>query len=121
MGLARRKLGSDGENYAAQFLRRKGYAIVQRNFRCHAGEIDIIARHKDCLVFIEVRTRKSPSFGTPEESITPVKKQRLIALAEAYVQGCEAPPEFWRIDVVAIEISTDNRVLRLNHIENAVY
>jgi len=113
-------VGSRGEKLAVDFLKRRGYKIIQRNFRCREGEIDIIAQQGDCLVFVEVRTKKGSRFGTPEESVTLSKREKLISLANAYLQACDNPPAWWRIDVVAVELAPDNKVSRLEHIENAV-
>ncbi len=116
----RRELGALGEKLAANFLAGRGFSIVCRNFRCKEGEMDIIARQGDCLVFVEVRTRTSSDMGTPEESITPVKSQRLAAVAEAYLQEHEELSEQWRIDVVAVDMDRSGKVRRMELIENAI-
>jgi putative endonuclease len=116
----RRGVGARGEKLAADFLEKKGYIILQRNYRCREGEIDIIAQQGECLVFVEVRTRKSPGFGTPEESISFSKKEKLVSLTDIYLQNCESLPPSWRIDVVAVELNSRNTVSRLEHIENAI-
>ena len=118
--LKRKEVGARGENLAADYLKKHGYKIIQRNFRCREGEIDIITQQGDCLVFVEVRTKKGSGFGTPEESVTLSKREKLISLANAYLQAFDNPPASWRIDVVAVELSPDNKVSRLEHIENAV-
>jgi len=116
----RKDTGARGEQLAVDFLKKRGYRILQRNYRCRWGEIDIIAQHKEYLVFVEVRTKKGSTFGTPEESISFFKKEKLVSLANTYLQGCHNPPPHWRIDVIAVELAPDNRVSRLEHIENAV-
>ena len=116
----RKEVGASGEKLAADYLKKHGYKIIQRNFRCREGEIDIIAQKGECLVFVEVRTKKNTAFGTPEESVTLSKREKLISLANAYLQAYDKPPLSWRIDVVAVELGPDNRVSRLEHIENAV-
>jgi len=118
--MKRRDTGILGEKLARDFLKNKGYHVIETNFRCPQGEIDIVARDKDCLVFIEVRTKKSLSFGTPEESITPVKMERLRATAEHYRQTHDNLPPQWRIDVVAVELDRKNKPSRMELIENAV-
>jgi putative endonuclease len=118
--LKRKEVGARGEKLAAEYLKKHGYKIIQRNFRCREGEIDIIAQQGDCLVFVEVRAKKGSGFGTPEESVTLSKREKLISLTNAYLQGCDNPPTSWRIDVVAVELAPDNKVSRLEHIENAV-
>jgi putative endonuclease len=118
--LTRRDVGARGEKLALDYLNGLGYKTVQANFRCRQGEIDIIARHGECLVFVEVRTKRSGGFGTPEESITLAKKEKLISLAHIYLQTLANPPPSWRIDVVAVELAPDGSVSRLEHIENAL-
>lgn len=112
-------LGRRGEDLAAQRLAAKGYKIVARNWRCEVGEVDLVALDGDDLAFVEVRTRRGRALGTPEESITPKKQERLITLAEAYVQATDWPG-YWRIDVVAVELDRRGRLLRVDHYENAV-
>ena len=117
---SRKQLGALGEKIAAEHLRRLGYKIRETNVRRREGEIDIVAQDKDCLVFVEVRTRTGSDFGTPEESITAAKKEKLISLALAYLQTHSDLPSLWRIDVVAIELDQDGRVSRLELIQNAI-
>ena len=118
--MRRQEVGRLGERLAAKFLRRRGYHIIETNFRCRGGEIDIIARQRDCLVFIEVRTRSSLSFGSPEESITQAKRSRLIFTALTYISSHSKLPEQWRIDVVAVEVDAQGQAKRIEIIENAV-
>jgi len=118
--MKRRDTGMMGEKLACDFLGKNGYSIVETNYRCPRGEIDIIARQRDTLVFIEVRTKTSRLFGRPEESITPVKMARLRTVAEHYGQNRVNLPASWRIDVVAIELDRKGRVTRIELIENAV-
>jgi putative endonuclease len=115
----RRGLGRRGEELAARQLAAKGYEIVARNWRCETGELDLVARDGECLVLVEVRTRRGRAMGSPEGSITATKQARLIALSEAYVQenGWDGD---WRIDVVAIEMDGRGRLLRVDHYENAI-
>ncbi|MFC1941975.1 YraN family protein [Chloroflexota bacterium] len=118
--MKRRETGILGEKLACDFLGKNGYHILETNYRCPEGEIDIITRYQDTLVFVEVRTRKSARFGSPEESITPAKKARLRAVAAHYGQNRENLPESWRIDVVAINLDINGKLSRINLIENAV-
>jgi len=120
MSSTRRDVGIRGERIAESYLRRRGYTVLHKNYRCREGEIDIIVRDEDCIVFVEVRTKRDCGFGCPEESITSVKKERLIALAELYIQDADMPHVSWRIDVIAIELNSHNTVARLNHVVNAV-
>jgi len=116
----RQEVGKLGEKLAQKFLKKKGYHIRETNFHCRAGEIDIIARQKDYLVFVEVRTKSNLDFGTPEESITPAKKEKLIASALTYINTHQKLPSSWRIDVVAIEIDQKGKPKRIELIENAI-
>ena len=118
--MKRRATGILGEKLAKDFLKKRGYRIREANYRCPEGEIDLIARHKDYLVFIEVRTKTSLEFGTPEESITPAKKERLRTVAAHYQQTHDNLPQLWRIDVVAIELDQKGKPSRIELIENAV-
>jgi putative endonuclease len=115
----RQGLGQRGEELAAQHLAAKGYKIVARNWRCEAGELDLVTKEGECLTFVEVRTRRGQSMGSPEESITQAKQARLASLGEAYVQAHEWAGD-WRIDVVAVEMDARGRLLRVDHYENAV-
>ena len=117
--MRRRDVGALGEEIAADHLADGGYRILERNFRTREGEIDIIAEKDGVLIFVEVRARRSHSCGTPEESVTERKKERLVALAEAYMEGRDGLPEEWRIDVMAIDLGPREEVVRLELIENA--
>lgn len=120
MADSRQRLGHAGEQMAADLLARKGYRIVDRNWRSgRSGEIDLVAQDGATLVIVEVRTRRGQRFGSAEESVTPAKQARLAALAEAYGAdvGWQGPV---RIDVVAISLSGDGRLLEVRHIENAI-
>lgn len=116
---ARRGLGRRGEELALRHLVAKGYHLVARNWRCRAGELDLVMLDGDWLVCVEVRTRRGQALGSPEESITAAKQARLAALAEMYVQEHSWPGD-WRIDVVAVEMDLGGRLLRIDHYENAV-
>jgi putative endonuclease len=116
----RQQVGKLGEKEAQKFLKKRGFRIRETGFRCHHGEIDIVAQKKDCLVFVEVRTKSNLEFGTPEESITQAKKERLIASALTYTTTHEKLPPLWRIDVIAIELDDNGKTTRIEHIENAI-
>lgn len=118
---SRRVLGDLGERLAEQHLLAKGYRIRERNFRIREGEIDIIAEHGDLLAFVEVRCRRGDAMGTAGESLTSVKQQRLIALAEAYGQARDGLPAQRRIDVIAVDFGQGGRLLSLDHIEGAIW
>ena len=116
----KRERGALGEKLAKGFLKKKGYRLRETNYRCPEGEIDIIAERNDYLIFIEVRTRSSSEFGSPEESITAAKREKLITLAFNYLQTHQKLPPFWRIDVVAVELDETGKASRIELIENAV-
>ena len=109
--------GALGEEIAVRYLRRKKYSIIQRNYRCRFGEIDIIARRKKVLVFVEVKTRRSYAFGSPLEAVS-LKKQRAIsAVAQEYLQHEGPNASAGRFDVIAVHLNGDHP--EIEHIENA--
>lgn len=116
----RKKLGAFGERVAAIQLEAAGYQIVARNWRCQTGEIDLIAQKNDVLHFVEVKTRKGRQSGLPEEALTPRKGQQLTQLALRYIAEYELDDADWQIDLVAVELDTAGKVLRIDHIPNAV-
>jgi putative endonuclease len=118
--MKRRETGILGEKLAKDYLKKRGYRIRESNYRCPEGEVDIIAEHNDYLVFVEVKTRRSLEFGSPEESITAEKRERLRAVAAHYQQTHDNLPQLWRIDVVAIELGPKNKPSRIELFENAV-
>ena len=121
MSGSRVALGDRGERVAREYLKARDYEILATNFRCPLGEVDIIARNGNCLVFVEVRTRRSPGwYGTPEESLSKRKRDRLIATAETYIQTCDTPPEEWRIDLIAIRLDGRGAFWPVEHIEHAI-
>ena len=99
----RQALGKWGEEQAARHLVAAGCSIVATNWRCPAGEVDLIARDGEALAFVEVRTRRGTAYGTPEESVTARKLAHMIDVARTYIQeqGWEGT---WRLDVVAIQV-----------------
>jgi putative endonuclease len=115
----RQQLGRLGEELAAQEMTKSGLQVIEQNHQTREGEIDLIARDGDCLVFAEVRTRWGSTFGTPEESITERKRLRLIRLAEAYVGQNEWRGP-WRIDFVGIHLSRQGQLEQINWITNAI-
>ena len=116
----RRTLGNRGEELASRKLQSLGYTVRERNWRCSAGELDIVAEKDGALVFIEVRTRRGDRFGTPEESITPAKRAKLIEVAQTYLDEHGENDRNWRINVVAIDIGPRGEVSRMDIIENAI-
>lgn len=113
-------IASLGENIACEYLKKKGYKIIERNFRKRYQEIDIIATRAQgpTLVFVEVKTRRSHSFGSPFESIAPWKLRHLVGLAQYYKLLHPHLPDYMRIDAIGISLSPDNKVESLEHLEN---
>src|SRR3989344_4534989 len=106
----KRGWGDKGEEYACQLLKKNGYKIIERNYRCKLGEIDIIAEdpapspeQEGTLVFVEVKTRWSRRFGLPAEAVTPRKLYKIKKVGEYYLLSHTEAPKKQRIDVVAIE------------------
>jgi putative endonuclease len=99
---SRAALGAYGEGLAADHLRRQGLVILDRNWRCETGEIDIVAREGNTLVICEVKTRRSHSHGSPLEAVGPKKLTRLRALATRYILDKRIGPKAVRFDVVGI-------------------
>ena len=95
------KLGQRGEGVALSFLKEKGYEIIERNFKTPLGEIDIIARDRGTLVFVEVKTRESIEFGLPFESVTRKKRHRIAGVALSYLKRYDDLPPC-RFDVLSI-------------------
>ncbi|MEM7032511.1 MAG: YraN family protein [Chloroflexota bacterium] len=116
----RKKTGALGEAIAAQHLIEQGYEIIAKNWRCAEGELDLVAKIEGDLVFVEVRTRIGQRLGSPEESITRTKQEKLIQLAYAFLDTYQGPDYPWRIDVIAVVLNGQRQVVRLNHIEYAV-
>ena len=99
----RMRFGDWGEEYARRFLEKKGYLIIEAKYRGKYGEIDLVAWEGECLVFVEVKSRRTRAFGRPEESVTAAKQQKLVQSAQEYVQEKGYEDREWRIDVVGIE------------------
>ena len=102
MAKYRQVLGKKGERLALQFLRKRGYRILKRNFSCRFGEIDIIARQGKTTVFVEVKTRTSSEFGLPQEAINKEKIKHLWYCAQFYIKNYADPDSQFRFDLVSI-------------------
>lgn len=110
-------LGKQGEDIAAAYLKRRRYGIVERNYRCAFGEVDIIAVKKGVVVFIEVKTRSSHAYGSPETSVTPRKQRQLAKVALFFLQSRNMLDRDARFDVVEVDVG--DREERVRIIENA--
>ena len=115
--MSTRERGIQGEDAAVEYLEKKGYRILERNFRFDRAEVDIIAEDRDQLVFVEVKARRSRLFGAPEEAVTEAKCKQLWKAAEGYLTEKDLDGEQCRFDVIAIEY--DNDVPTIRHIEDA--
>jgi len=109
--------GKEGEKIAAAYLKKNGYRIIEINFRCPIGEIDIVAKEKNDLVFVEVKTRKSIALGYPEQAVGIRKQKKMSQLALWYMQKRKIADTNARFDVVAITLMPENNEVRL--IKNA--
>jgi len=98
----RQLLGARGEKAATRFLRRRGYKILLRNFRSGKAEVDIVARHKDWLVFVEVKTRETEEFGAPSEAVQRDKQRNLSKAALDYLRLLGNPRIHFRFDIVEV-------------------
>jgi putative endonuclease len=110
-------LGHHGEELAEQFLKRKGYTLVQRNYRCPAGEIDLIALDRRVIVFVEVKTRSGEGFGTPFEAVARWKQKKMIRTAMFFLSEKRLHNRAARFDVVGVSWSGRDPIVE--HIENA--
>jgi putative endonuclease len=111
-------VGKFGENKAAEFLMEKGYRIIEMNFRKNYTEIDIIAQKNGLLVFVEVKTRVSDSFGKPFEAITKQKINNLVKTAQLYANFHPNLPKSLRIDAIGVTVDKDGRIENIEHVEN---
>jgi putative endonuclease len=109
MILTGKDLGKWGEDQAARFLAEKGVEILARNIQTEYGEIDLLGSIDNCLLFIEVKTGQTKKFGFPEVSVNKLKMNHMIKSAQKYIQDREDISNDWRIDVVSIEVNTQNR------------
>ena len=113
-----RELGNWGEEQASEFLRKEGYEIIERNFFSYQGEIDIIAKDKNELVFCEVKTRRNVNFGMPADSVNFYKKKHIYATAKYYLYKNNLNKVFVRFDI--IEVYLINHKIKINHLKNVM-
>ena len=118
--MTKSELGAWGEEKAATFLRRKGYRILEQNFRCRQGEIDIIARKRETIAFVEVKLRKNAEHGEAREFVTYSKQSRILLTAQLWMSQHEGEyqPRFDVIEVYAPQ-GINERNYRIEHLENA--
>ncbi|MCI9177359.1 MAG: YraN family protein [Clostridia bacterium] len=111
----KQNLGKQGEEYAAQYLQTQGYQIIEKNFRCKQGEIDIIAKDKKEYVFVEVKTRTSLQYGMPREAVNSKKQKHIWNATKYYLYKNKLENKFIRFDV--IEIYQKQEKVYINHIK----
>ena len=115
-----RAIGTEGEQKSVEFLIENGYAILKLNYRDgRIGEIDIIAREGEYICFIEVKTRKSYSFGVPSESVTFKKQEKIKLLASIYLTNTGNIDKRIRFDIVEVLMKNNNDINKINLIKNA--
>jgi putative endonuclease len=110
-------VGKAGEEIAVQYLRQQGYHVLERNYRCRFGEIDLIARDGSTLAFIEVKTRRSQTFGPAAAAVTVAKQRHLVKASQVYLTRKRQVCELCRFDVVTIEL--DAQTPRIELIKDA--
>lgn len=119
-GDIRQRLGSLGERLAVAELERRGYRVIERNFRSRLGEIDLVAEEGEDLVFIEVKTRRGTTHGLPEEAVNSRKARKLQEVAFSYLDGHALPECSWRIDVVAVQFSLEGKLEEIRVYQHAI-
>ncbi|MBM3943462.1 MAG: YraN family protein [SAR202 cluster bacterium] len=120
MATARSRLGDYGEGLARQYLEAQGCQFLAAKYRCRWGEADLVMRQGEVIVFVEVRTRRGATFGSPEESLTPAKARRLKATGQHYLEQQGLSGAAWRIDLVAVEIPASGGQPEIRHLPYAV-
>ena len=111
--------GKLGENIALEYAQQQGYQIIQRNFRCKSGEIDLIAQDKHIVVFIEVRTKTSDAYGPAYNSVTLTKQQQVKRVALGYIAEHNLVNTQFRFDVIGIILDPKTQQPQLDHLQNA--
>ena len=111
--------GKIGENFAKEYLKKKGYNIIEQNYRSKFAEIDLVTKDRKELVFVEVRTKRGEMFGTPEETLNKRKLRKLWLNARGYTSRIKWSGPY-RIDAVCIVLKADNTLERLNHYASIV-
>lgn|SRR5690606_19167040 len=114
-----KSLGQRGEQLALAHLHKQGYEILSTNWRCAHGELDIVARQNETIVFVEVRTRYTDSTDAAFESVNPRKQEKLAALAHLYLEAHDLEAASWRIDVIAVAIPRSGQPI-VEQVENAL-
>ena len=120
MADTRVQLGKRGEDLAVHELVRRGFDIVERNWYCQFGEVDVVARRDETWTLFEVRARRGRAYGTPEESVTPTKAERMADVARAYLaeHDVNVHEVDWQIGLVAVEMDKTGHLLRIDVYES---
>ncbi len=111
-------IGQQGENHARTFLRAQGFTILDNNWRCPLGELDIIAEQDELLVFVEVKTRHTTDAGDALALVTPRKRERLLRAIYHYLESKALESRQWRVDVIAVTLTRGQ--VTIHHVEDAL-
>ena len=114
----KQQIGQYGQQIAKEFLIKRGYQVIKENYYTRLGEIDLIIKDHNQLVFVEVKTRTSLKFGLPEEAVSQFKKERMINCALQYLSEKEIQDDNYRLDIIAILINKDNKKALIRHHKN---
>lgn len=112
-------IGAEGETLAVSYLKNKGYEIVEQNWHCLWGEIDIIAKNQSTWIFCEVKTRRSNTTQNAFVNITPSKRKKMIASAQQYLHEHNLGDAIWQIDAIGVAIMK-NTAPKIDHVEDAL-
>ncbi len=111
----RKELGDKGEKIAEKYLRKQRYRILERNFQSRFGEIDLVAREKNEIIFVEVKTKTGANFGFPEQEFSFAKKQKMRRAIQSWLWENKITHNNWRVDLVAIDYSQNPKAPQLRH------
>ena len=112
-------LGDKGEEIAENYLNRNGYRVLEKNYNCKFGEIDLIVKKKDVITFVEVKTRSNRNYGSPIDAMTPYKIKHMIRSVQCYIAKYHLEGTEVSLDVIEVEMI--NGQWEINHIENAIW
>lgn len=112
----RRIFGTLVEKQVELHLQQKGYEILERQFKMSFGEVDLICRDRDEIVFIEVKARRSSAFGFPEQSVNANKLRKIVKCAQVFLQSC-SQDQLWRVDVIAVEDTASPRLVHIKAVD----
>jgi len=116
---SREQIAARGEDFAARALEARGWEVLHRNLEIGRGEVDILAKDRGCLVFVEVKARLSTEFGSPAEAVTRGKQRQLVRLATQYLAAHQLHDQDCRLDVAEVEMDANGKLVRFELLENA--